>query len=105
MPTIDEMYDEADRLKVSGNYADAAAKLQEIVGQDPAYSLAHSALAVVLGKLGRHEEAIQHGLKVTELEPNDAFSFTALSVTYVRAGRIMEAEDAKARAAMLQGRH
>lgn len=105
MPTIDEMYDEADRLKVSGNYADAAAKLQEIVAQDPAYSLAHSALAVVLGKLGRHEEAIQHGLKVTELEPNDAFSFTALSVTYVRAGRIMEAEDAKARAAMLQGRH
>lgn len=105
MPTIDEMYDEADRLKVSGNYADAAAKLQEIVGQDPAYSLAHSALAVVLGKLGRHEEAIQHGLKVTELEPNDAFSFTALSVTYVRAGRIMEAEDAKAKAAMLQGRH
>ena len=104
MPTLDEKYDEADRLKVSGNFAEAADKLQEIVAEDPSYALAHSALAVVLGKLGRHDEAIVHGLKVTELEPNDAFSFTALSVTYVRAGRIMEAEDAKARAAMLQSR-
>lgn len=102
MPSLEEIYDEADRLKLSGNYADAATKLREIVAADPAYALAHSALAVVLGKLGQHDDAIQHGLKVVELEPNDAFSYTALSVTYVRAGRIMEAEDAKARAAMLQ---
>ena len=39
----------------------------------------------MLQKLGRHEEAIQHARRVCELEPNDPFSFTALSVTYQRA--------------------
>ena len=104
MSTNEELYDEADRLKDQGKLDDAAAKLQEIVAQDPKFTLAYSALAVVLGKLGRHEEAIAHGLKVCELEPNDPFSFTAMSVTYVRAQRIPEAEDYKARAGMLQGR-
>jgi Flp pilus assembly protein TadD len=104
MPTIEELYDQGDQLKEQGKFEEAAAKFGEAVAQDPGYALAHSALAVVLGKLGRHDEAIRHGLKVCELEPNDAFSFTAMSVTYVRAGRIQEAEDAKARAAMLQGR-
>ena len=103
MPTSQELYDAADKLKDQGKLDEAAAKLKEIVALDPKYALAHSALAVVLGRLQRHDEAIQHGLKVCELEPNDAFSFTALSVTYVRAGKIMEAEDAKAKAHMLSG--
>jgi len=103
MPTSQELYDAADKLKDQGKLDEAAAKLKEIVAIDPKYALAHSALAVVLGRLQRHDEAIQHGLKVCELEPNDAFSFTALSVTYVRAGKIMEAEDAKAKAHMLSG--
>jgi tetratricopeptide (TPR) repeat protein len=104
MPTNEDLYDEADRLKDAGKLDEAAAKLEEILAQDPSYVLAHSALAVVLGKLQRHDEAIRHGLKVCELEPNDAFSFTAMSVTYVRAGKIPEAEDYKARAGMLQMR-
>ena len=58
---------------------------------------------VMLGKLQRHDDAIQHALKVCELQPNDTFSFTALSVTYVRAGKIQEAEDAKAKAHLLSG--
>ena len=102
MPTNEELYDEADRLKESGQLEEAVAKFQQIVAQDPNYALAHSALAVVLTKLGRHNEAIQHGVKVCELEPRDAFSFTALSVTYQRAGKIPEAEDAMARARAIQ---
>ena len=51
------------------------------------YALAHSALAVVLQKLGRHEEAIEHARRVCEIEPDDPFSYTALSVTYQRAFR------------------
>jgi hypothetical protein len=39
---------------------------------------------------------------VCELEPNDPFSFTALSVTLQRAGKIPEAEEALARARMMQ---
>ena len=102
MPTNDELYDEADQLKEAGRLDEAVAKLLQIVAQDPSYALAHSALAVVFTKMGRHNEAIQHGSKVCELEPNDAFSFTALSVTLQRAGKIPEAEDAMARARMIQ---
>ncbi|HEY2880926.1 MAG TPA: tetratricopeptide repeat protein, partial [Pirellulales bacterium] len=68
----------------------------------PSYALAHSALAVVLQKLGQHEEAIEHARRACELEPNDPFSFTALSVTFQRAGKIPEAEEAMARARMMQ---
>lgn len=105
MPTNEQIYDEADKLKDQGKLDEAAAKLEELVMQDPKYALAHSALAVIYGRLKRHDEAIAHGRIVCELEPNEAFSFTAMSVTYQRAGRIMEAEDAMARARMMQGRH
>jgi len=37
------------------------------------------ALAVLCGRLKRHDDAIRHGLKVCELEPNEPFSFTAIS--------------------------
>ncbi len=104
MPTNDELYNDADRLKDDGRLEEAAAKLEELVGQDPKYALAHSALAVIYGRLKRHDDAIRHGLIVCELEPNDAFSFTAMSVTFQRAGKIPEAEDAMARARMMQGR-
>lgn len=103
MPTNEELYDAADKLKDQGQLDAAVAKLYELLIQDPSYALAHSALAVHLGRLGRHDDAIRHALKTCELEPHDAFSFTALSVVYVRAGRIMEAEEAKYRAQALSG--
>jgi Flp pilus assembly protein TadD len=104
MPTNEHLYDEADHLKDAGKLDEAAAKLEELVAQDPKYALAHSALAVIYGRLKRHEDAVRHGLMVCELEPNDPFSFTAMSVTFQRAGKIPEAEDAMARARMMQGR-
>lgn len=104
MATPKEIYIAADDLKDKGLLVEAVAKLQEALALDPNFALAHSALAVLFGKLGQHEAAIRHGLKVVELAPDDAFSYTAMSVTYVRAGRIPEAEDFKARAHMVQGR-
>ncbi len=105
------LYDEADKLKDEGKLNEAAAKLNEALAGDANYALAHSALAVVLQKLGRHEEAIEHAKKVCELEPDDPFSFTALSVTYQRAFAgtntmqyIRLAEDAMERSRMLQSR-
>jgi Flp pilus assembly protein TadD len=102
MPTNEELYAEAEKLKDAGNLEEAAAVLERLVEQDSAYALAHSALAVIYGRLKRHDEAIRHGLKVCELEPNEPFSFTAMSVTFQRAGKIPEAEDAMARARTLQ---
>lgn len=107
---LDQMYNEADRLKDEGKYPEAVEKLNAILSQDETYALAHFALAVAYGKLENHEAAIRHGLRGCELEPNDAFSYTALSVTYKRAFDgtqnpqfIQLAEDAMARAHMLQG--
>ena len=85
MADLTQLYDEADKLKQAGDLEAAAAKLQEALGQDESYALAHSALAVVLQRMGKHDEAIKHAQKVCELEPNDPFSFTAMSVTYQRA--------------------
>jgi Flp pilus assembly protein TadD len=102
MSTKEQIYDEADRLKDNGQLEEAAAKLHEALTLDPDYALAHSALAIIYTRLKRHDEAIKHGLKVCELEPNDSFSFTAMSVTYQRAGKIYEAEEAMARARMIQ---
>jgi tetratricopeptide (TPR) repeat protein len=104
MSTNEELYAQAERLKDEGKLDEAANLLEQLVQQDASYALAHSALAVLYGKLKRHDEAIRHGIKVCELEPEEPFSFTAMSVTYQRAGRIPEAEDAMARARMLQAR-
>jgi tetratricopeptide (TPR) repeat protein len=112
MADVVALYDEADRLKDAGKPDEAVAKLNEALAVDPKYALAHSALAVLLQRLGRHEEAIEHAEAVCELEPNDPFSFTALSVIYQRAFAgtndqqfIRLAEDAMEQSRILQGRH
>jgi Flp pilus assembly protein TadD len=106
------LYDEADKLKDAGKLDEAVVKLNEAVAADANFALAHSALAVVLQKLGRHEEAIAHAQRVCELEPADPFSYTALSVTYQRAFAgtnnmqyIRLAEDAMEKSRLLQSRH
>ncbi len=111
MAAAHELYDEADKLKAAGDLQAAAEKLQAAIAADPDYALAHSALAVVLQRLSEHQRAIEHAQKVCELEPNDPFSFTALSVTYQRAYAgtnemeyIRLAEDAMERSRMLQTR-
>ena len=80
-----QLYDEADKLKMEGKLEEAAAKLEQALEVDENYALAHSALAVVLQRLGKHDEAVKHAQRVCELEPDDPFSFTAMSVTYQRA--------------------
>lgn len=102
MPTTDELYDAANELKEQGDLEGAVAKLKEIVAQDEKYVLAYAALAIYQQKLGQPDEAIQHALKVAELEPNDPLSYTQLSVVYQRCGRIPEAEEAMARARTVQ---
>ncbi len=96
------LYDEAEKLKDAGKLDEAAAKLNELLAADANYVLAYYALAVIYTRLKRHEEAIRAAVRACELDPNDPFSFTQLSVTFQRAGRIPEAEEAMARARMLQ---
>jgi tetratricopeptide (TPR) repeat protein len=112
MATPNELYREHEKLKAQGSLDEALAKLHEAIQQDPNFVDAHLALAVLYGKMNRHEDAVEHGERACTLAPNDAFNFTALSVTYQRAWQgtgnqvyITKAEDAKARAHMLEMRH
>ena len=91
------MYDEAIAFRDKGNLPGAVEKLFEIEAIAPTHSLTHSALAILLQKLGRFDEAIAHAKTVVELNPDDPFSQSNLSVIYQRCGRIPEAEDALAR--------
>lgn len=109
MPSSDELYSQSERLKDEGKLAEAVATLEDLLKQEETHALAHSALGVLLGKLGRHAEAVEHAKRVCQLEPNDAFSFTAMSVIYQRAFAgtqnqqyIHLAEEAMARSRILQ---
>lgn len=104
MANHDQLYDEANELKEQGDLEGAAAKLREILAEDDSFVLAHSALAVNLQRLGQNEDAVKHAKRVTELEPDDPFSYTQLSVICMRCGLIQEAEDAMAKSREVQMR-
>lgn len=103
MATREDRYDAAQRLKDEGRLADAVSAMEAVVAEHPDFALAFSALAAWCTRLDRHDDAIAHARRVCELEPRDPFSYTALSVACVRAGKIPEAEDALARSRALQG--
>lgn len=99
----EDVYAAAEKLKSEGRLDDAVRTLESLVAEFPDYALAHSAIAAWCTRLERHAEAVTHARKVCELEPKDPFSYTALSVACMRAGRIQEAEEALARSRMLTG--
>lgn len=103
MSSRDERYDAAQATKDAGRLADAVTEMEAVVADHPDFALAYSALAAWCTRLERHDDAVKHARRVCELEPRDPFSFTALSVACMRAGRIAEAEDALARSRMMQG--
>lgn len=105
MTTREDRYEAAESLKDQGKVAEAVAALESVVADHPDFALAHSALAAWCTRLERHDEAIRHARRACELEPNDPFSYTALSVACMRGGHIAEAEDALAKSRMLQGGH
>ena len=98
MPSADQMYDEAIDLKEAGKLEDAVGKLEELIAEHPDFTLAHAGLSVFYGKLDRHGEAVEHAQKVCDLEPDDSFSYMALSIVCQKAGKMTEAEQAMSKA-------
>ena len=96
MPTANELYDQAAELRDRGDKPGAIETLEEAIALDPAFALGHGMLAKLYADVAETEKAIAHAKKVVELEPDDTFSYTALSVIYQRCGKIPEAEHAKA---------
>ncbi|QDV44178.1 Tetratricopeptide repeat protein [Stieleria neptunia] len=109
MSDIHSQYNDVEKLIDDEKFSEAIDGLNSILQEDDSFVLGHLALARVYTKTGQHDEAIRHGEKACELEPNDPFNFTAMSVTYQRAWAgtqeqqyIAKAEDAMAKAQMLQ---
>lgn len=105
MSDLHAKYNEVEKLIDEEKHEEAIAGLNEIVQQDETFVLAHLALSRVYTKTGQHDLAIAHGEKSVELEPEESFNYTALSVTYQRAWAgtqdqqyITKAEDAMAKA-------
>ncbi len=111
MSDLHAQYNIVEKLIDDEKFVEAIEGLKAIVTEDDTFVLGHLALARVYTKTGQHLEAIEHGKNACELEPEDPFNFTAMSVTYQRAWAgtqdqqyIVKAEDAMARAQQLQGR-
>jgi tetratricopeptide (TPR) repeat protein len=83
--SLHQLYNEAQQLRAEGKLNEAVEKYRQILSQDPNFVLAHHALAVAYCSLGNFDAAIEHALKACQLEPNDPFSYMALSVTYRKA--------------------
>ncbi len=96
MPTPDQLYDQAVDLRDGGDKPGAIARLEEAIAIEPRFAIGHGMLAKLYSDIAESDKAIAHAKKVVELEPDDTFSYTALSVIYQRCGKIPEAEHAKA---------
>lgn len=112
MPTVEELYSTAEKLKDAGDYQGAIDALNQLLGEESTHVLTHLTLAVLYGKVGQPLKAVEHAERSIQLDPNDPFNFTAASVTYQRAYAttrdmryVQLAEEAKARASMLAGHH
>ena len=110
MAELDQLYKEHEQLKAEGKLEEALAKLEECLATDEKYVMGHLGMAVLLGRMGKHDLAVSHGEKACELEPQEPFNYTAMSVTYQRAyagtgdmSYIQKAEDAMAKSHALQG--
>jgi Flp pilus assembly protein TadD len=111
MSDLFQRYNEIEKQIDAENYDEAIPALVALTEEDESFVMAHLALSLVYTKTGQHDLAVQHGEKACELEPNDSFNYTALSVTYQRAwagtqdqAYITKAEDAMAKAKMIEGR-
>jgi predicted Zn-dependent protease len=94
MPTVDQLYDEAIELQQAGKLDEAVGRLEALIGEHPDYMLGHAALSMFYSRGGRNDDAVAHAKRVCELDPEDPFSFMAMSLICQRAGRLPEAEDA-----------
>ncbi len=109
MSEIVEKYNAAEKLKDEGKYDEAVVLLNEILAVEPEHTLTHLTLGRIYTLQQKFDLAVEHSQKACELEPNEPFNFTALSVTLQRvyAGTgdqsyIQKAEDAMAESRRLE---
>lgn len=100
-PEVDELFDDANGDLALGELESAVEKYRRCTELDSEFFDGWHALGMALMKTGRFPEAIQAGLKTVDLRPNDQLAWSSLSLFYVRANMIAEAEAAGAKAKIL----
>lgn len=82
-------------------HAEAVLAYEEALTLAPDWTEAMHGLAMAHMHLGNLDRAIEIGKRIVELDANDAFAHTSLSMFYQRKGLIPEAEAEGAKARMI----
>ena len=95
---------ESEQLRNEGKFQEAVDKLLEALKLDEKFARGHLGLSVLYHHLQDYEKSCHHGEQVVQIEPDDNFNWSALSVTYQRAfegtrdqAYIQKAEEAMAK--------
>jgi tetratricopeptide (TPR) repeat protein len=98
---VEELFFDGTDLFGEGRLDEAMAAFDRCLALDPGYKDAILGRARVFAAEERWDEAIAEGRRLVDADPDDVLAYTNLSMLYQRAGRIEEAEEAGARARML----
>ncbi len=101
MPTTDELMDDGNTALAIGELDEAAKCFRQVVEQDPQFQDGWHALGMALYKLERYEEAITTGNRAAEIDPNNQFVWSSLSLAYNANKQKAEAEAAGAKARII----
>jgi len=96
-----EHYKQALAYFGENKYPEAIAEYEAALADDPDWTEGLHGLAMAQMHAGELDDAIATGLRIAELDERDAFAYTSLSMFYQRKGMIEEAEQAAAKARML----
>jgi len=97
----DELFDDASGDIAIGEIEAAIEKYRKCIELDSDFFDGWHALGMALMKSERYPEAIEAGLRATELRPNDQLAWSSLSLFYVKNGQVPEAEAAGGKARIL----
>lgn len=98
---LDDLFYEGSDLHGEGRHDEAMACFERCLAIDPTYVDALLGKAMVHLAREQFDDAIVCGRRIVELTPDDVLAYTNLSMFFQRAGRIPEAEEAAAKAKVL----
>ena len=96
-----ELYNQGNRLLGEKKIDEAIESFGKALELKPDWTDCMLALATAHSNGGNQDEAIEIGKKIAEIDKEDAFVHTSLSIFYMRKGMIDEAEREAAKARML----
>ncbi len=96
-----EHYKKALGLFGENKFLEAIEEYRSCLEETPDWTDGLHGLAMAQMHAGLLDEAIATGLRIVELDSNDAFAHTSLSMFYQRKGMIEEAEREAAKARMI----